>query len=328
MPTNPLVSIVIPVFNRENFIVDVINSCINQEYNNIEIIIIDNNSTDNTVEIIKKIYESNENIKLFKNEENIGPIKNWKKGALLAKGKYVKILFSDDYINKKYITRGVESLESDKELGFYCTGTLIKNKNKILKRNRYFKKHGINNANEFIERILLGGNISVSASHALFRKEDILTSFVTEIPNKINSDFNMHGIGPDALMFLNILINYEVFFFDSEYLTIYNSHEDSISVGTNDSKLILLHLLGRAFFVENRLSNRKLIEKFNSRILINLKRHASISALGLNEVNDFYLNESITHFNHFYSLKYYWEIIFKYRIRQTLKKILRKNYQL
>ena len=61
---NPLVSILIPLFNSSKYISDTLNSCINQSYKNIEIIVVDNNSTDSTKEIAKRYTD-----KVF----NIGP---------------------------------------------------------------------------------------------------------------------------------------------------------------------------------------------------------------------------------------------------------------
>lgn len=316
----PLVSVVIPVYNREGFIGEVINSCIQQDYENLEIIVIDNNSSDDTVNVVNKISKDNEVVKLYKNDDNIGPVRNWEKGVKLARGKYVKILFSDDFIAENFISTGVKCLEEDKNLALYCTSTIIKNGNKVLRKNKYFDYHGKNSTIVFIQRILLGGKVSVSASHALFRAEDAISCFDIEIPNKINSDFKMHGIGPDALMFLNILNKYSSFYFDSRYLTSYTSHLESISVNTNNAKLILLHLLARAYYVEHKLNNAELERKFNSRVLAYLKRFRGEDNLGLTKIEDFYISPKEIKYNIFYSLKYNWNLVFKFRLRKKIKK--------
>jgi hypothetical protein len=123
-------------------------------------------------------------------------------------------------------------------------------------------------------------------------------------------------------MFLNILHKYKLFYFDSRYLTTYSSHEDSISVDTNNSKLILLHLLARAFFIENKFSNLKLEKKFNSRICINLKKFRKENNLGLQKTEDFYSSPKTIHFNNFYLLKYYWSLILKHNLKQIAKYLL------
>lgn len=74
----PLVSIIIPVFNRDSLVIDAIDSALNQTYKNIEIIVIDNKSLDNTWTNIQK-YKQDKCIRLFQNTINIGPVLNWKR---------------------------------------------------------------------------------------------------------------------------------------------------------------------------------------------------------------------------------------------------------
>jgi len=92
--TPKLVSILIVTYNADNYIKKTIRSCLNQTYNNLEILILDNNSTDKTAQIIKKI--KSPKIKLFKNKENIGPYHGLNFLIDKAKGEYVAILDHDD----------------------------------------------------------------------------------------------------------------------------------------------------------------------------------------------------------------------------------------
>ena len=73
------VSILIPTYNSEKYIEETIESALVQTYKNFEIIIVDNASNDNTFKIMQEYAKKHDNIKIFKNEENIGPIKNWMK---------------------------------------------------------------------------------------------------------------------------------------------------------------------------------------------------------------------------------------------------------
>ena len=74
---NNLISIGIPTFNRSKLLITAISSALNQSYKNIEIIISNNCSTDNTAEILKS-YEKLKNIKVFNQIKNIGVVNNWK----------------------------------------------------------------------------------------------------------------------------------------------------------------------------------------------------------------------------------------------------------
>ena len=96
MIINPLVSIITPSYNSSQFIVETIKSVQAQTYTNWEMLITDDCSIDNSVEIIKKISEIDKRIKIFRLEKNsgAGPARN--NSIKKAKGKYLAFLDSDD----------------------------------------------------------------------------------------------------------------------------------------------------------------------------------------------------------------------------------------
>ena len=105
---NNIVSVIIPNYNNEYFIQEVITRILKSTYKNIEIIIVDDKSTDNSVEIIetnfKKEIESKK-IRLFINSENCGTYYCRNKGILLSNGSYIFFVDGDDYIGPKLIKR-------------------------------------------------------------------------------------------------------------------------------------------------------------------------------------------------------------------------------
>ena len=78
MPNSPLVSILIPVYNRERIVVRALESAINQTYKHIEIICVDNCSTDNTYSVLLEYANRDHRIKVYRQSENLGPVRNWK----------------------------------------------------------------------------------------------------------------------------------------------------------------------------------------------------------------------------------------------------------
>lgn len=125
LPTNnnakaPLVSIVIPTFNRLHLLLDAVKSCFDQTYPNIEIIIIDDGSIDGTdAYIAQKITDSWQNCVRYYKQKNSGASAARNKGLELATGKYVQFLDSDDVLFKDKITLQVTQLEmatSEQEL--------------------------------------------------------------------------------------------------------------------------------------------------------------------------------------------------------------------
>lgn len=97
-------SIIIPVYNVEKFVKRSIQSAINQTYKNLEILIIDDKSTDSSLKIIQSINDSR--IKILSNEQNQGTFWTRNKGILNATGEYLLFLDSDDFLE----TNAVEIL--------------------------------------------------------------------------------------------------------------------------------------------------------------------------------------------------------------------------
>ncbi|OBQ54942.1 glycosyltransferase family 2 protein [Tamlana sp. s12] len=91
-----LVSIITPMFNSEAFISETINSVINQKYKNWELILIDDNSQDDTLKVVQPFLEKHSNIKLLLNSENSGAAVSRNKGIECAKGDYIAFLDADD----------------------------------------------------------------------------------------------------------------------------------------------------------------------------------------------------------------------------------------
>lgn len=117
MQDKPLVSIIIPCYNREAYISDAIDSCIRQTYSNIEIIVVDDGSTDNSVEIIQQygkkvtlITQSNQGVSVARNT-----------GLNQAKGKYVIMLDSDDWLSDDIVEKHLATHSKWPEIAISCT---------------------------------------------------------------------------------------------------------------------------------------------------------------------------------------------------------------
>lgn len=102
---NPIVSIVIPVYNVENYLIQCLDSVVSQTYEFLEIILVNDGSTDRSGEICNKYAENDKRIKVF-HLDNSGSAEARNKGLDIATGKYVMFLDSDDYLEKD----GIEKL--------------------------------------------------------------------------------------------------------------------------------------------------------------------------------------------------------------------------
>jgi glycosyltransferase involved in cell wall biosynthesis len=95
---NPFVSILMTAYNREKFIAEAIESVLNSSYENFELIIVDDASTDNTVLLASKYVKLDTRVKLYINNENLGDYKNRNRAISYATGEFIMFLDSDDFL--------------------------------------------------------------------------------------------------------------------------------------------------------------------------------------------------------------------------------------
>lgn len=104
----PLVSVCIPAYNNAGYIKDTILSVLGQTYQNIELVVVDDCSTDNTVEVLESIED--DRLKIYKNEKNLGMVGNWNRCLELVTGEYVKLICADDMIEKDAIEKEAKAM--------------------------------------------------------------------------------------------------------------------------------------------------------------------------------------------------------------------------
>ena len=113
---NPLVSILMPVYNSEKYLREAIKSILNQTFTNFELIIINDGSTDNSLKIIKSFKDNR--IKIIKNKGNLGLIKTLNKGIDLAQGKYIARMDADDIAMPKRLEKQIAFFNENPDYGF------------------------------------------------------------------------------------------------------------------------------------------------------------------------------------------------------------------
>ena len=106
------VSIIIPAYNAEKTIKKCLNSVCNQTYENIEIIIVNDGSTDNSLDICEE-YEKKDDRIIIISKENGGLSDARNKGIDIAKGKYITFIDSDDYVDLEFISIMVSNIEKN-----------------------------------------------------------------------------------------------------------------------------------------------------------------------------------------------------------------------
>jgi len=118
MNNMPSVSIIIPVFNLEGFISETLNSVLNQSYTNFEVLVIDDNSIDNTGAIVQKYCQIDSRIKLLSNTHKKGASGARNTGIMAAKGEWVAFLDGDDIWTPDALTARLDSLLEFPDISF------------------------------------------------------------------------------------------------------------------------------------------------------------------------------------------------------------------
>lgn len=137
---NYLVSVIIPVYNVENYLEKCINSVLNQSYRNYEILLIDDGSTDKSGIICDKYAKKYKTISTFhKKNSGLGLTRNY--GLTKAKGKYVTFIDSDDYIKNDYLKKLISPILADSSIDTVIGGFVqVSNNGTKLYSERYCQK--------------------------------------------------------------------------------------------------------------------------------------------------------------------------------------------
>lgn len=122
-----MLTIVVPIYNKENYIEKCVNSLVNQSYTNIEIILVDDGSTDNSGKICDELSGNFSSIIVI-HKKNGGLVSAWKSGVLSARGEYIGFVDSDDYLENDYYEKLMIPFESGvcdiSMCGFFMEGDI------------------------------------------------------------------------------------------------------------------------------------------------------------------------------------------------------------
>lgn len=139
------ISIIVPNYNKEKYIAECLTSCLNQSYENLQLLVIDNESTDNSVKIIKEFQNSHPDKFIFDIAKNIYP-RCWdeciEKAFEYISGEYYTIVASDDFIHKDYIKNCVEFIKI-KNCNFFQSSLRWVDDNKTVLREMVQNYNGV-----------------------------------------------------------------------------------------------------------------------------------------------------------------------------------------
>jgi glycosyltransferase involved in cell wall biosynthesis len=232
----PLVSVILPNYNHSKYLPNRIDTILTQTFTDFELIILDDASSDNSREVIKK-YEGHPRItNIVFNETNSGStFLQWEKGIQLSTGKYIWLAESDDYSNIDFLKVLIGKLETNPEYGVaFCASNIIdendfiksKNYNYGLEVNSFLSQDFVIDGKQFCEQYLFFGCTLVNASAVVFKKE---------LYSKIDQDFKTYKVCGDWRMWVEICYNTKVVNV-SESLNYFRFHTNNVR--TNKSSVM------------------------------------------------------------------------------------------
>lgn len=164
MNNNELISIIVPIYNVEKYLEKCVNSILNQTFKNIEILLIDDGSIDNSAVICDNFKKLDKRVKVF-HKKNSGLSETRNFGIKKAKGKYLSFIDADDFIENEMLEKLYIAIKRNKSDIACCGKSLDYKKNNILINN---KKNFTINSKEALEKLLLKDDLDSSACDKLF----------------------------------------------------------------------------------------------------------------------------------------------------------------
>jgi glycosyltransferase involved in cell wall biosynthesis len=301
-----MVSVIIPNYNHAQFLEQRLESVLNQTYQDFEVIILDDYSTDNSHDIIERYRNISKVSQIVYNETNSGStFKQWQKGIDLAKGDWIWIAESDDWCEHNFLD--VVLPHNDNEIVLSFCGSLMYKNNSIISYP-YMK-----NLNEIIEGItfcrnhLVSNNSIQNASMCVFKK-----SSVNSISNAL--DFKLCG---DWIIWIDIALSGKVKV-SGRVLNYFRKHDNDVSsVRYADGTFHLEYVR-----IQNLLLNRGIIEI--SEYQLNIKeKFITISKFITNKKNRIHVtgvyNQVIGHSLFRFDVKFYLRRVFNWVVSSWLK---------
>ncbi len=191
--TTAKVSICIPTYNHAHFLQDAIGSALAQTYQNLELVVVDNCSTDNTARLVQEYAARDARVHYVRNQINIGAQNNLNRCIELASGEYILILCADDLLAPTALQKLVQAFYEHPEISLAGCSRLIVDKDLRPLNAPYFSRKSEQLAGtKVIRKCLRNGNLIGEPSSVLFRKRDAERGFDTRYRQLIDLEMWFH----------------------------------------------------------------------------------------------------------------------------------------
>lgn len=287
-------SIIVPTYNREEYIIKCIDSILDQTYDNFEAIIIDDGSTDNTDNLVKKYHDKR--IKYFKNTNHgIGYSRNF--GLNKAKGDYIFFLDSDDYLEENMLENTLKEIKNHDILIFNYKEIFEIDNHILLNSFDEFDNYTLSKHPELINKINLGPCNKVFSSKLFKNKENRFPENIKyeDFPLIIKLFKEAKSIKCSPLYLTNVIVHKggETLTVDSRVFDIFKGLDmvkDTLSdkAYKNELNKLIVRKITTYTISQRTQKDKSLINKFIDEAFIYLKNNVKDY-----KCNKYYQNRSI-----------------------------------
>jgi glycosyltransferase involved in cell wall biosynthesis len=278
MNKRPLISIIIPTYNQENLISDAIESVLMQDYDNFEIIIADDCSTDNTKNIVNSYTDPR--IKYYKNSTNLGRVKNYHNALYnLTNGEWVLNLDGDDFFtDNTYLSSAVNALNSFNDDNI----VLISSNRHICKHNSKHKDYLSSNAINTKPYLYSGNEYILLLPKPPFRIYHVTSLYKKDYALQIGF-YNQDIISTDLDSLYRLIVNKYIIRIECKTAA-WRSHANNISTNKN---------------IIDTINNYNLIVNIYNYIKVNIKKNYNFNRWLNKNIKKKYYNDILSYLEKF-----------------------------
>jgi len=262
MEKKPLISVIIACYNAENYLSECLDSLINQTYTNIEIIVCDDCSTDNSTKILDKYCLKDNRIIKIVNSQNYYQAYSRNRCISISKGDYIIIQDADDMSSKNRIEILVEKIRTTPKVDFISSDMLKMDVNGILNGKYETKRVEFPKERDFLTRLPFNHATTIFKRNCLEAVDGYRVSSFTRRGEDYDLFFRLYGNGYKGLNIKDDLYYYRVEF-DTYKRRSFSSRVDESIVRFLGYKELKLFPLGLIFILKPYLAHIANIFKLN-----------------------------------------------------------------
>lgn len=169
------ISIILPTYNVEQYIARAIESCINQTFKNIEIIVVDDCGSDKSIDIVKEYAKKDDRIKIIHNEENLKLLRARYEGVKVANSPYIMFLDPDDYLELNACEECMKILDEQDEVDLVFFNAIVESN--VISYKKFDFNSGFYSKKEFVKKIIAKKNLYWTMWGETYKKEIVFRSF-------------------------------------------------------------------------------------------------------------------------------------------------------